>query len=238
MKLNDFAFITFLSLGLSACGSDSGSDNELPPTIDNLPGRSAPSPEKPPVLPGNDLPIEDPCNDNCDGDIPPHDGDTPIVPIPDIPQVANVNIVNHEIHKQTDTIDMHHVVTGKAEEQSRLVLYPSVRYYVSHSDDVTVLDMQPTVGWVNIYTIWNHPEGERNCHLAVLPDSTVTSSCTPDNTWFGSVAAAVEYHHGGLTLDMNYFDGNQRINYAWRIADSLNDEPLYELNTLIYVEHK
>ncbi|GIU24619.1 hypothetical protein L2719_06860 [Shewanella schlegeliana] len=236
MKLNHISLILFLSLGVSACNSDSKIDN--PPPVANLPDRSVPAPEKPPVLPDNGLPIEDPCTYGCGGDTPPHEEDTPITPIPDVPQVANVNISAHEIHKQTDTIDMHHVITGKAEEQSRLIPYPSVRYYVTHSDDVTVLDMQPTVGWVNIYTIWNHPEGERKCRLNVYPDTTVRSSCTGDNTWFGSVAAAVKYHAGGLTLDMNFFDGNQRVNYAWRIAENSNQQPLFEHSTAIYVEHK
>jgi hypothetical protein len=235
MKLNNIAFVIFLSLGLSACGS--GSDNNSPPPVDNLPSRGVPAPEKPPILPEDGLPIEDPCTEHCGG-TPPQDEDTPIVPIPDLPQMANVNITTHEIHQQTDTVYMHHVITGKAEDQSRLIPYPSVRYYVTHSDDVSVLDMQPTIGWVNIYTIWNHPDGERKCRLDVFPDSTVKSSCTTDNTWFGSVAAAVKYHDGGLTLDMNFFDGNQRINYAWRVAENSNQQPLFEHNAAMYVEHK
>ncbi|MCG9732067.1 hypothetical protein L1D44_19960 [Shewanella sp. Isolate13] len=235
MKLNHISLVLFLSLGVSACGSDSKSDN---PPITNLPDRSAPIPEKPPIVPDDGLPIEDPCTDSCGGDVPPHEEDTPITPIPDVPLMANVNISTHEIHKQTDTIDMHHVVTGKADDQSRLVPYPSVRYYVTHSDDVSVLEMQPSIGWVNIYTIWNHPDGKRRCRLEVFPDTTVKSSCTTDNTWFGSVAAAVKYHSGGLTLDMNFFDGNQRVNYAWRIAENSNQQPLFEHNTSLYVEHK
>ncbi|ABV88069.1 hypothetical protein [Shewanella pealeana] len=236
MKLNHISLAVILSFAVSACGSDSRSDS--PPQIDNLPSRSAPVPEKPPILPDDGLPIEDPCTSNCGSDTPPRDEDTPIVPIPDVPLIANVNIVSHEIHKQVGTVEMHHVVTGKAEDQSRLVPYPSVRYYVTHSEDVTVLDLQPTIGWVNIYTIWNHPQGERKCRLDVFPDSTVKSSCTTDNTWFGSVAAAVKYHDGGLTLDMNFFDGNQGVNYAWRIAENSSQQPLYEHNTFMYVEHK